>query len=150
MQSWAVSPRLLAFIMGLHGAEVPWKTDRYLERLLPFSPDCAEGGSALSRAINGALEEPAFPRRPQAEEPTPCCSLAVCNSWCLGLAFRARLPGVERAAQPEPRASRPAIRPFRPLLLPSSFRTDRYIWSGKATGAGRREADGDITVEPRF
>ena len=67
----------------------------------------------------------------------PCCGSAVSSWRCLGLAGGAWRRAAARAAEPEPRARRPAAPPPSSLLA-RSFRTDRYLWSERARGGWER------------
>lgn len=113
---------------------MPWKTDQYLEKLLPLALLLLQSGRLP------CLEEPESHCRPQAGDHPALLRLS-----CLQLAVPRpgrRSPAScscqsRRAAEPEPRARRPATPPPSSLLA-RSFRTDRYLWSERARGGWER------------
>lgn len=111
---------------------MPWKTDQYLEKLLPL---------ALLLLLSGRLprlQEPDSIADRRLETDQPCRSSAVSSWRCLGPGRRnGARRAAARAAEPEPPAWRPATQcPF--SLQACRLKTDPYMWSERARGEWER------------
>lgn len=135
LMSCAVSGRLSHTLIftGLHGAEMrcPGK------QINTWKSFCLWPCSCFSLAVYLASKSqtPIADRRLGTAQ--PCCGSAVSSWRCLSPAGGAQRRAAARAAEPEPRARRPATPPPSSLLA-RSFRTDRYLWSERARGGWER------------